>query len=577
MEGDEITSPERLYDLTLQSIHRNINEIVSDFSILPTGVIEEVLQYLMEERKLGSRALNLENVTKFLVPTLTELDINNFWVEDLPFEERGVYNLRLVNFNKCLHVTDKSLFHFGQHCHQLRSLRLSGCRDITTKGLNSIANGCPHLNEFEFDATDVEDEGLSNVLRNCRQLKELIVHKARNISFHCIAPDLSKLADLQTLHLEQITLIDSQVSVLERIDKLRLVDCSGLQQPNFSHCTNLTSIYLESLDIKKIRLPDGEKLKSIEIVHCQFIKNLEFLEDNLEHLAVLRIRECKRLQPTDILWLCDQLPEAKKLIELDLSDIRAIINKKAKDNKGEPEKMISRPKIDCSSLEVIKWSYLFSKLLPFPILNTPNLLHAEITDADIERICSSCPNLEQLSLETCPHVSDQSVTSISEHLKSLLYLNIGKCERLKNPSVSLPQLRNLLIHWTHARSLHFDCPRLVVLDVSGHEEEFMRSLSPSFSRSGAHLEKIWARSTAGVFEGIKEHCPKMVLMDWSQSTIDATKALEDIIEGLPKYQLRKVYLTSASFDPGERLIKLGQEKQVDIVWRSQHPKREIEG
>lgn len=193
--------------------------------------------------------------------------------------------------------------------------------------------------QLEFDATDVEDEGLSNILRNCRELKELIVHKARNISFHSIAPDLSKLEDLQTLHLEQvrrsrvvmtergqITLIDSQVSVLERIDKLRLVDCSGLQQPNFSHCKNLTSIYLESLDIKKIRLPDGgetldlpwltraETLRSIEIVHCQFIRNLEFIEDNVEHLAVLRIRECKRLQPTDV--RCEMSSYADEEIDL---------------------------------------------------------------------------------------------------------------------------------------------------------------------------------------------------------------------------------------------------------------------
>lgn len=59
----------------------------------------------MSRRKLGSRVLNENNVNRFFVPNLQELDLESFWLTDAPFQNYNSPYLLSLNITNCLSVS----------------------------------------------------------------------------------------------------------------------------------------------------------------------------------------------------------------------------------------------------------------------------------------------------------------------------------------------------------------------------------------------------------------------------------------------------------------------------------------
>lgn len=109
-----------LFDLTLRVIHDHFSSIVlppsltpsssssssssplsstysSPLSCLSSGLMQVVIDYMMKQRKRGSRALNDNTVHSLFLPSLFSLDLEGFWVSHSPFVHYNCPYLTVLN------------------------------------------------------------------------------------------------------------------------------------------------------------------------------------------------------------------------------------------------------------------------------------------------------------------------------------------------------------------------------------------------------------------------------------------------------------------------------------------------
>eukprot|EP00899_Mesostigma_viride_P011755 jgi/Mesvir1/20580/Mv14821-RA.1 len=133
-------------------------------------------------------------------------------------------------------------------------------------------------------------------------------------------------------------------------------------------------------------------------------------------------------------------------------------------------------------------------------LETLDVSNCKIDDDGIMSIAESCPKLRQLSASNCPHVTDESLTSLAQHCRQLVAVDIAKTRvtdagvtvlvrsvgaslcslvlprRVTDASVSLiadhcPHLRTLVLQEgrrvtsASVKRIAAGCPRLERLDV----------------------------------------------------------------------------------------------------------------
>jgi len=559
-----------LYKTTQSWIHRHFDQVGGPLTALHSGVLEELLNFMMDQRKLGSRSLTTENVERFLVPSLTDLNLSDFWVSDLNFAVAGgCPNLRVVNFSNCLHIKDATLLYLGRNCPHLATLRLSGCPHVTTEGVNAVAEGCQDLSQIELDATSVDDAGISALLRHLK-LTELQLFRCKNLSFYLLSSDFLAARTLRTVHLNQMALTDGQICALEGVETLSLSDCVGPQRLDLSRFVNLCTLRFNAIfSLRDLRLPNTENLSVVELVRCTHLRNLEFLESFMPHAKRLMVKATKTISPKEIYRLCNDLPRATQLTHLEISEMQTV--------KRGGSKPVNGPRIQvtCPTLTRFDWRDVFRLEMPTPKIAVVGLTRVElfnspVLDAELQEIAMACPQIEHLDLEECTELRDAATDIISHHLPGLVHLNLAKCV-MKRPNLRLLRLRALILPDMRASGMTFECPELVVLDISGHGNDFLSSLSASLAVSGGKLEKLWARHSHitedTLLQSIKRHCPNLKIMDWTHSRLFSLDLLTDIVAALPRYQLGKLYLGAALPEPDERMLQVAAEHCTDLVWK----------
>jgi hypothetical protein len=81
-----------------------------------------------------------------------------------------------INVGGCRHLTDATLITIGQHCHNLRELRI-GATNMTAPGLQAIAAGCPLLETLKAEECYSVGYGIAAIARGCPRLRCLIVEQ----------------------------------------------------------------------------------------------------------------------------------------------------------------------------------------------------------------------------------------------------------------------------------------------------------------------------------------------------------------------------------------------------------------
>jgi len=74
----------------------------------------------------------------------------------------------------CLRLTDSSIVHITKNCRHIVDLNLSGCKNISDKGMRLIANSYPGLKKLNITrCVKLTDDGLKEVLQKCSSLESL--------------------------------------------------------------------------------------------------------------------------------------------------------------------------------------------------------------------------------------------------------------------------------------------------------------------------------------------------------------------------------------------------------------------
>ena len=171
--------------LDMDSKMATINPLVS----LPVEIFSNILEYLDwgDVGRLDSAFLNRDTRNSYLFALQlrkVKVERNEFWRKAV---NRGILswlirrNIRVISWD--LGVDNAQLISIANGFHQLQSLNIWGCSNITDKGLRALANGLLKLQSLNISfCRNITDEGIRAVERGCPQLQSLNICDYHNIT-----------------------------------------------------------------------------------------------------------------------------------------------------------------------------------------------------------------------------------------------------------------------------------------------------------------------------------------------------------------------------------------------------------
>eukprot|EP01117_Protostelium_nocturnum_P014975 TRINITY_DN5756_c0_g2_i2.p1 TRINITY_DN5756_c0_g2~~TRINITY_DN5756_c0_g2_i2.p1 ORF type:complete len:585 (+),score=157.35 TRINITY_DN5756_c0_g2_i2:3-1757(+) len=573
---DQIDS---LYNLALRSIdtHLGDGELTGDFSVLPSDVIQHVLEYLMEERKMGSTTLNNTNIGRFLVSNLIHLDLENFWTLDLPFDPNAPPTfLSSVNLNGCMKIGDATLEFFGRNCPHLKVFRAFQCNSITEKGALALFNGCKVMEELQLTCIQLEDEVMQVMAQSLTNLKSLGLTRCIKLGEKSLESIASLSDSLTFLHLEAFAeLSDSNfhhLLKLRNLERLFLDNISkSLKRVHTDSFERLFSLKLERCEVLEVALPAS--LLDLSLIRCENIKNLDFLNGFVSSGRNLEMIGCKRIKSESLLSFLEGLKGNRSLKRLEISGVNGLPNP---DRIKMMKEGIKRTlEIRDMELDVLNLS-LLSDSIPVPSVSLERLTSldmsgTDITDQSLDKIADECPNIIELKLSQCWALSSQSLVIINEKMKALEKLDVSRCHHINSVTLSLAKLHSLFVSWLNLTKLELDTPSLVTIDLSGIEMSDTLSLENSVRNSGSNIEKFWARSLrvqssafSTLHNIISSCCKRMRSMDWSKNEFDSMEGLENIVNESKMGTLKRIYIQGVTPLPSHSLLSIAKQKKIDI-------------
>lgn len=92
-------------------------------------------------------------------------------------------------------ITDASLLSIAECCHELRVLGIDNCKNITDKGMQKIVLGCQSINYLNLSECDITDATLHYIAQGSHEISTLIIQECHQITDN----GLSYLAGCQNL------------------------------------------------------------------------------------------------------------------------------------------------------------------------------------------------------------------------------------------------------------------------------------------------------------------------------------------------------------------------------------------
>jgi serine/threonine protein kinase len=121
---------------------------------------------------------------------------------------------------------DDKVFEIISECHSIRSLILTGCRGVTTKGVQHLVS-IPRLEILPIDNTGITDSALKSIGK-LKQLRLLYISKSNKITDKCI-PSLLQLRKLQSLQIGDTRISPGKVrTLILELPELVSIEASGL-------------------------------------------------------------------------------------------------------------------------------------------------------------------------------------------------------------------------------------------------------------------------------------------------------------------------------------------------------------
>ncbi|XP_002735244.3 F-box/LRR-repeat protein 14-like [Saccoglossus kowalevskii] len=201
------------------------------------------VQILSLKRSLSSVVQGMHNLQSLNLSgcyNLTDVGLAHAFVREMP-------SLTVLNLSLCKQITDSSLGRIAQYLRNLEHLDLGGCCNITNTGLLLIAWGLTKLRYLNLrSCRHVSDSGIAH-------LAGLTKNDAGGTLFlqHLVLQDCQKLTDLALLNAAR---------GLVKLESLNLSFCGGITDSGMVHLSRMPSL-------KELNLRSCDNISDIGIAH----------------------------------------------------------------------------------------------------------------------------------------------------------------------------------------------------------------------------------------------------------------------------------------------------------------------
>ncbi len=119
---------------------------------------------------------------------------------------RGCTRLEEICLRRCYKLGDKALSALGKYCHGIRVINISSCKNMTDVGLDKLSNGCRDLIEINLSNLLVTDTGIT-CLSRCQYLRTLILQNCYRLSDASLSIILKNCCLLEKVDLKGVDLV----------------------------------------------------------------------------------------------------------------------------------------------------------------------------------------------------------------------------------------------------------------------------------------------------------------------------------------------------------------------------------
>ncbi|OQU89809.1 hypothetical protein SORBI_3002G273000 [Sorghum bicolor] len=295
-------------------------------------------------------------------------------------------------------LTDSAIRFVTSACRNLKSVCLVDCVSLTDEAARIIASNCPALENLVMLQSSISDDGLSQVAKQCRNLKFLHIEGCLSITE----------ASLRAL-----------VQYAKRLESLTLGSCPQIGQDAILFLL-MNQPYLDKLELKGMMAGESHmnfarqssalhhlclfrQLSSLILVKCPGLRNLGMLNFARIHFRLLRhlvIDDCRGVTELGLMWLLGNAMNPTKLKTIKLVKFYFFTYEAA----IEVMSLISR-----TIESIIMDSCDFGTMMPH-YLN--------------EAVACKCPKLKVISMEHCERTMELFLLWVNKVCRGLKELRL---------------------------------------------------------------------------------------------------------------------------------------------------------
>lgn len=473
---------ERLTSVSLASC-----STVQDFTLVKLVSLCPKIQRLDLSRCLKVTDLGLQLISKRVkelkwlnlceCPGITDTGLQHFFQGQ---QQIGGCRLEMINLKGGVGITDAAVTAISHHCPSLTHLDLDHCK-ITNNAAATLAQyPLPRLSYLSFAfCVKLEDSGLAEMVKTRRfALQTIKLNGCNMISDAGIELLVNGMPSITELHLASIYRISNacMAEVFAKLPHLQLLDirnCKGLTWDVFAHLpfdSCLTQLYAARMDPSgrpedaqvqvTRRASKAGGMKAICEAIAPTLQSLDIAESHmpeepLQELARSLTPNVTRLDLSACAALTDEImcilaPRIPKVTHLNLNGcfqltsrttsmianhcplLRELFIARISENR-EPyilELIQSLPrltKLDLSGNVYVSDNVLADIAVKLPSLDYLDVSATKITDKGLRLVCEHLVGLTSLSMASCLGITNDSLSWVAKHCRSLKELNISRC------------------------------------------------------------------------------------------------------------------------------------------------------
>ncbi|CAL5073166.1 unnamed protein product [Urochloa decumbens] len=433
-------------------------------------------------------------------------------------------------------LTDSTIRFVTIACRNLKSVCLVNCLSLTNKAAWIIATNCPELENLVMLQSSISDSGLSQVAKQCRNLKSLHIQgnlSITEVSLRALVQDAKRLKSLKSLTLGSCPQIgeDAILSLLMNQPYLHRLELKGMMAGELHWSGARQSSSLRHCCLFR-------QLSSLILVKCPGLQDmcmLKFVRFYFRMLQHLVIDDCKGVTERGLMWLVGDALNPMKLKTIKLARFHFFTSAAVMKVMSLFRETIESITLDSCDFGVIMPLHL-DGFVPWscPKLKVIRMEHCErIMYLFLSWVDMVCHGLKEIRLIGCPApVRDYSISS---RLGNILINN--RIAKIELRSFHIRDMHVCLLAQSSMEALQElildDCP-----NISGDFAGFLRVHCPNLIKLGFNRVQINNDVIESLMTGGFEHLEELNLMGCPL----ITDTILLILTLLPLPKLRRVNL-----------------------------------